>query len=105
MKRFMKNPVFLMIVFTLGYSGVIVKLEYDCNNVKPSKQFEVMVDAMYRGEIEYIRIHTTDGTDVTDVVLKSYKKAYQRQDYDAIYEGFLDTYVICYDPVHADLNP
>ena len=105
MKRFMKNPVFWMIVLTLGYSGMSVKLEYDRNNVKPSKQFEVMVDALYRGEKEYIRIHTTDGTDVTDVVLKSYQRAYQRQDYNTIYKGFQDTYVICYDPEHADLNP
>lgn len=104
MKRFMKQPVFWMIVLTLGYFCVSVKLEYDRNNVKPSKRFEVMVDAMYRGETEQIRILTTDGTDVTDVVLKSYKRAYQRHDYDAIYEGFQDTFVICYDPLHADLN-
>ncbi|MGM9941597.1 MAG: hypothetical protein ACI32N_06350 [Bulleidia sp.] len=104
MKRMNRQPVFWMVVMTVVYFCVSVKQESDRMNMKPPKQFTAMLDAMYRGETEQIRILTTDGTDVTETVLKGYEKAYQRHDYDGIYTCFQDIYVICYDPVHADLN-
>ena len=105
MKRLLKKRIFWMGVMTTAYIFLCMKLEYDLKNEQPSAKFEAIIDTMYRGETESVRILTTDGIDVTDVVLEHCRKAYLKKDYDVIYESFKDRYVICYDPLHADLNP
>lgn len=104
MKDILRKPVLWMAVMTCVFCTAVLKIQYDIEHEQPDRKFIALVNAMYAGETEYIRVYSEDDKDMTDSVLMAFEEEWREKDYQAIYEGFKDRYIIRYDTAGADLN-